>query len=489
VTNVDGTKTSLWLTRRAFLRRGAAVSAAAMAGRGVYSVLDQFAAPERASAATLSRPAEQYLVGSAEVILDNGVSVVIPPIYNEVFTARLAPGRSWSKSALVGAQKRLEAALKRVESAQPPTAAGLTFIIAWGLPYFRTFVPGPWSQKAPRDGPPNGQQLAVLDAIRFPSDPPDVVLEDNHVAFKIRSDSSSIIQAAATQLFVDKASPAYLGDLFQLTSRRVGFAGRGFGTTSAAKTLALQAGVTAAASIPDDAQLMLGFTSTQVDALGPDNVVSFETLPDATNQKPTDYFAHGCAMHLSHLYLDIGRWYGQYSYADRAGRMFSPSQAATDGTPVTIPNGPAQVATRDQVVADAGGGKAGHNSLLQMATRLGADTVDNYGRLRKKGTAVPLREDFNTLDAPFAWYRSSSGAGVTPVANQPGLHFAVFVPTSSRFHAARMAMDGVLPDGTNLRAQLTDAQIGINSFMQTTHRQNFLVPPRSHRSFPLAELL
>jgi hypothetical protein len=25
--------------------------------------------------------------------------------------------------------------------------------------------------------------------------------------------------------------------------------------------------------------------------------------------------------------------------------------------------------------------------------------------------------------------------------------------------------------------------------LQTTHRQNFLVPPRRHRSFPLAELL
>ena len=37
--------------------------------------------------------------------------------------------------------------------------------------------------------------------------------------------------------------------------------------------------------------------------------------------------------------------------------------------------------------------------------------------------------------------------------------------------------------------KLTDDQIGINSAMRATHRQNFLVPPRSHRSFPLAELL
>ncbi|MFJ1656896.1 hypothetical protein ACIOC2_37250, partial [Streptomyces sp. NPDC088337] len=30
---------------------------------------------------------------------------------------------------------------------------------------------------------------------------------------------------------------------------------------------------------------------------------------------------------------------------------------------------------------------------------------------------------------------------------------------------------------------------GINSILHTTHRQNYLVPPRRHRSFPLAEFL
>ncbi len=52
-------------------------------------------------------------------------------------------------------------------------------------------------------------------------------------------------------------------------------------------------------------------------------------------------------------------------------------------------------------------------------------------------------------------------------------------------------MDGILPDGTNLRTQygLTDADIGFNAEMEATHRQNYLVPPRAHRSFPLAELL
>jgi hypothetical protein len=483
------------LSRRGFLRGAAAISLGSIAARGVYSVLDDFAAPQRAWAATkVARKQEQYLIDSLEVILDNNVPVIIPPVYNDVFTAKLAAGRTWTRAALVDAQKRLEAALVKVESPYSSTAAGLTIVVAWGLPYFRNYVSAPWQAKGPRDlSLPlvDGQrQFAVLDAIRFPSDPASVVLEDNHVAFKIRSDQKSIVQSAETQLFADPNSGAYVGDLFDLTSKRIGFAGRGFGTTSAAKTLALAAGVPGAGSIPDRAQLMMGFTSTQPDALGPDNIVSFETLKGVTDQWPSGYFAHGCAMHLSHLNLDINSWYGR-SYAERVQRMFRPTTTAPDGV-VTVPNGAAQVATLQQVKDDAANlHMAGHNSALQMATRLAADTVDNYGRLRKKGTGVPEREDFNTLDNPFTWYVDADGNVQQPPANQPGLHFAVFVPTSGKFHIARMSMDGILPDGTNLRTQygLTDADIGFNSEMQATHRQNYLVPPRAHRSFPLAELL
>jgi hypothetical protein len=488
------------VSRRAFLSGSAKVSAAAIVGRGVYSVLDDFVKVQPAYAATaVARDEEQYLIDSMELITDNNTVLAVPPIYNDVFTAKLNPATTWDRPTLQKAQQRLEAALKYVEAPYPSTAAGLTLVVSWGLPYFQTYVPAPWQAKAPRDMSlplVNGQrQLAVLDAITFPSDPLGVVLEDNHVAFKIRSSSSQILHTAENQLFADTSSPAYVGDLFQLTSKRIGFLGRGFGTTSACKTLALAAGVPGASSIPDKSQLSLGFTSTQVAALGPDNIPSFETLRGVTDQFPSGYFAHGCAMHLSHLYLDLVGWYGK-SYAERVKRMMSPETAVpSDPSTVTLPNGPAQVATLAQVKADAANPqltvRGGHNSLLQMATRLKNDQLDNYGRLRRAGTAVPVREDFNTLDNPFSWYVDSNGNVQQPTANQPGLHFAVFIPSSGKFHAARKAMDGALPDGTDLRSQyrLTDDQIGFNSVMRATHRQNFLLPPRSHRSFPLAELL
>jgi hypothetical protein len=136
----------------------------------------------------------------------------------------------------------------------------------------------------------------------------------------------------------------------------------------------------------------------------------------------------------------------------------------------------------------------GHNSALQMATRTGIDDFDNYGTYRPQGTSIPAREDFNTVDNPFAWMRDANDNWVQTNSYKAGLHFAVFVPGSARFHAARKAMDGdfTAKGGPNLRQSpysLNDSQIGFNSIMRATHRQNFLVPPRAHRSFPLVELL
>jgi hypothetical protein len=246
---------------------------------------------------------------------------------------------------------------------------------------------------------------------------------------------------------------------------------------------------------------MMGFTSTQTQALGPDNIPSFETIPGVTDQWPNGYFAAGCAMHLSHLELDIQTWYGSLDYAKRVARMFSPrTPVPTNPNTVTIPNGPGEISTWDKVLEDAASGVLGHNALLQQAARLGADVKDNYGRLRPKGTSVPLREDFNTLDNPFFWYRSSDGVIHQPATNQPGMHFVAFLPGHHLFHRARTAMDGIVvrqnPDGTttttNFRQppySISDENNGINARMRATHRQNYVIPPRRNRSFPLVELL
>lgn len=490
------------VSRRAFLGRVAGITLGTISARGVYELLDTFqgTVPQRALAASSTRQREQYLIQSLQVIQDNGVTLVIPPLHTDVYTAKLSASKSWTRTSLKSAQSRVEKALQVVEQPYPATAAGLTIVVGWGLPYFSTYTATPWKQYAPVDIAYSKQtgttQFALLDAVKFSSDPPGVLLEQNHVVFKFRSDSQSILQSTENALFVDTTSSAYIGDLFDLTSKRTGFLGRGFGTVSVAKQLAQSVGIPGAGSIPNNAQLMMGFTSTQTDALGPLNIPSFETLPNVTNQWPSGYFVGGCAMHLLHLYEDLATWYGS-AYGQQVARMFSPHTTAPSACPVTLSNGPADVSTESQVLADAGTGVVGHNETLQQATRLQAAVVDNYGNAHPIGTAVPIREDFNTIDAPFAWSSNPSlDQSIAPPAGSPpgyaaGLHFVAFVPASSKFHAARSAMDGLLPDGTNLSTTcpVTPATCGINSVLTTTHRQNFLVPPRAHRSFPLAELL
>ena len=91
---------------------------------------------------------------------------------------------------------------------------------------------------------------------------------------------------------------------------------------------------------------------------------------------------------------------------------------------------------------------------------------------------MPQRADFNTLDNPFFT------SGGRPAA---GLHFVVFNPSSDDFARNRLAMDGVY-GRERLKLAPRSPHQGLNSVLRTTHRQNFLVPPRRHRSFPLAEL-
>ena len=480
--------------RRNLIKGAAAIGVGSLSARGIYEALGDVVRPQSAEAATVVRRLqEQYLIEQLEVIVDNSQTVVIPPIFNDVFTAKLKSTTTWTSAALKAAKTRVENALLKVESPYPDTAAGLTIVVGWGLPYFRTFfgdtatTAGNTLSRKYLPGVPGSspKQLAVVDAIAFPSDPSTVELEDNHVMFKFRSDKQSILQLVESQLFDDQNSGAYIGDLFDLTSKRIGFLGRGFNQQSYGKTLGLQRGATAAALIPDNSQLMMGFTSTQTQALGPDNIPSFETLRGVTDQYPAGYFAAGCAMHLSHLYFKLDEWYAQ-GYGTRVQQMFAP-QTPVPASPstVTIPNGPAQVTSLAQVKADAQQGKAGHNSLLQQATRLASDSIDNYGRVRKKGTAIPVREDFNTLDNPFAWAPADVATIGNP--NTPGMHFVAFVPSHLAFHRARMSMDGHLPDGSTLSVNGTAA--GINSKIAASHRQNYVIPPRKNRSFPLVEFL
>jgi hypothetical protein len=98
------------------------------------------------------------------------------------------------------------------------------------------------------------------------------------------------------------------------------------------------------------------------------------------------------------------------------------------------------------------------------------------------------RADFNTLDNPFSW-TSDERADRWHAEPAAGLHFVSFTATASIFERVRRAMDGHYPNGKGTGFDPRDAELGLNSVLHTTPRQNFLAPPRARRPFPLAELV
>jgi len=457
------------LTRREALA-GALV--AALGGAGVYELVDQLggSSPRRKTVSSL--PPEQHVLDAIGVVQDNGVEVLVPPLHHQLVTAKVRAGD------LRAARKELDDALGELEQRYDATPAGLGITIGWGLPYFREHVAAAWAKNAPRDR--RARKLALLDARRFPSDPHDTILEQNDVAVLLRSDSTDQIADAAKKLFDDVR-------VFNVTSIRKGFVGGGFeGRQSLPKKVALAAGVPGADLIPETAQLFLGFTSTQRAGMGPRRIANFETL-GYVDLGPSDYFRHGTAMHVSHVFEDLEAWYLNFDFSERVDTAFRPGLRVAPSTQ-TVRQAPRDVSTDARVKQEfRDTGRIGHSASIQTTSRLLRDHVAEDGTVYEKGTAIPVRADFNTLDNPFAYSADSVRDGMlaTPAA---GVHFIVFNPTSDDFHRNRLAMDGVLPDGTRLPLPARARGQGFNAVLRTTHRQNFLVPPRIHRSFPLVEL-
>jgi hypothetical protein len=455
------------LTRRRFLGGAAA---AALSGAGIYELVDKLTpAPARPVAGPM--PPEQHIfhLGSVE---SEGVEVVVPPLHSEVVTATLAV------DDLRAAQHDLERTLGELDAAYTPDPSGLGVTVAWGLPYFEHHVPVRSKTHLPFDR--RAGKSVLVPERRFPSDPHDTILESNDVAVLLRSDNLDHIAAARKALFDEL-------HLFHVTSMRRGFAGGGFsGKQSLPKKMAMAAGIAGADLIPDTSELFLGFTSTQKAGLGPGLIANHETLGYVDVR--SGYFHGGTHMHLSHISEDLEAWYLNFDFDERVLTAFRPGLTKVKQGAQTVAQGPRDIATSVQLAHQfKQTGRFGHSASIQPTSRLLEEVAGPDGTVYPKGTSIPQRADFNTLDNPFAY---SADPTRDQFSDQPvaGVHFVVFNPSGDDFERNRLAMDGVLPDGTKLEVSARSRAQGFNSVLTTTHRQNFLVPPRRHRSFPLAEL-
>jgi hypothetical protein len=455
------------IDRRSFLGGAAA---AALGGAGIYELVDQLSggSPVR-SAAAVGLPSEQHLL-DLQTTHSEGVPVIVPPLHSEILTATV------HDVDLRKAQSELEDVLRGLESKyEPLTPAGLGVTVGWGIPYFAR-VRGAAQRHLPFDR--RARKPVLLPTRRFPSDPRDTILEHNDVAFLLRSDARSHIDDAEARL---RAL-----DFLHVTSIRRGFAGGGFaGKTSLPKKMAIAAGVPGADLIPDTSELFLGFTSTQKAGLGPRLIANHETLGYVDLR--TGYFHGGTHMHLSHISEDLEAWYLNFDFSERVLTAFAPSQKAKMNQQ-TVPQGPKDVHDEAQLQHSFGKtGRFGHSASIQPTSRLQRNHVGPDGTVYPKGTAIPQRADFNTLDNPF-FFSANPARDKYTKAPAAGVHFVVFNPTGDDFERNRLAMDGRLPGGKTLPVKQRSRAQGFNSVLTTTHRQNYLVPPRRHRSFPLAEL-
>ncbi|HEY9243373.1 MAG TPA: hypothetical protein VIP48_15400, partial [Streptosporangiaceae bacterium] len=265
----------------------------------------------------------------------------------------------------------------------------------------------------------------------------------------------------------------------------------------------------------------MSFADQQVDGSGPAAITTFAGNATAklTSAEPGDYFDNGSIAHFSHVIEDLFQFYalpGQdprhpdgEPFTERCQYMFRSNQLGT-------PNGIPSVGNAEQF--RDGGGPAFINNVFQGtnaallgaqdahgkfapgnarlgATFTGEHRIGHESALQQvsraaDGTPLHIRADgpgLDTMDVPaFRTFPGPAGVEVPAGSNQFKLQFFMYVPTADLF--ARMRTEQAAQQlQKDFLAGSTDDN-GLERFITATRRQNFLVPPRRHRAFPLLEL-
>src|SRR5262245_66545410 len=107
------------LTRRQVV--GAAAASVGGAA-GIYELVDRLAEKPRRPALTGPRPKEQHVLDGVEVVVDDGVEVLVPPLHHRVVTARVAVDET--PAALRDARRAVERTLAALDAESPVPPAG-----------------------------------------------------------------------------------------------------------------------------------------------------------------------------------------------------------------------------------------------------------------------------------------------------------------------------------------------------------------------------
>jgi hypothetical protein len=461
----------------------------------LLGAFDLFAGPPKRAtrAAPTDPPSIQFDIDDYTPPAENvdGTNFRFGPVYTLFVTLRLTgtPTRS--------DQSVLEGGLSQLEGHYPFSPDGVFACVGYGIPYFSRLPGGMKGALVAQHMPRlllDRQRFALEEAVPSPTDVtvgnPDpgkatfnipLSIESNDLLLTLRSDVRENLLDTVAWLFGsnelnggDVPSPAFAG-LYEVTSTRLMFVQRGL-----PRQLADAQALPYAHRIHPESPMWMSFASQQADSSGPATIVTFQGNASAqfTNAAAGDYFADGAIQHLSHVILDLPHWYDDTQpYIERVQQMFrsNPPPATGDEDQFTDGGGPAFLSNSFQGRDDARQNAAGENTLGGRQ-RLGHTTALQRASRAADGTPLHLRIDgpgFDSLDVP--------GGG-----DQPKTHFSMFIPTAEVFERMRRYQAATdLAQALGVRAEAN----GLERFMTTTRRQNFLVPPRLHRALPLLELV
>jgi hypothetical protein len=486
------------MSRRVVLKRAGALAAAlgALEAVGPLSYL-----PERAEAATTPSDVQFDISAFLSVppqTYGSGVEFQMPPVHTVFLTAAL------TGTPTKAGQSAVSRAVERIEQAYPWGAASLVTFVSYGLPYFARLPGGLTgslvSSHMPRLASDSGRYV-LEEAVPAPTDVSSanpgisklrynvkLAIEGNDMLFTLRSDNAAILSdvvawfGGSNQLNGQPVgSPAWNGFL-KFTSSRYMFTQMGL-----PKSLAQQNNLPFANFIQHQSPMWMGFADQHVNGSGPAAICTFAGNSSAhlTTAKAGDYFDNGSVQHLSHVILDMLQFFDMDTptsppgsdgvFTERVQYMFhapniSPGntdQFTDGGGPSLLPNQNRGTGYAQQTAEGIGTNNAehrmGHLSTLQRSSRA-AD-----------GTPIHIRMDgpgFDTMDVP-------GGAAV------PKLQFTIFVPSADFFKTMRVNQSSL---DLQQKYAVDPSDNGLERFLTATRRQNFLIPPRRHRAFPLVEL-
>jgi hypothetical protein len=318
----------------------------------------------------------------------------------------------------------LEAALRTLERTYQWGPSGLLFTAGWGPGYFKR------SLRIASPIPP----ARALSDFELPA------IDDYDLCLHLASDDerrlASVEQALVDGAVLDGANGTLdISSALTWRETRTGFAGSGLPARNQNV-----GGIPPGSPVAKTSPLFMGFKSALVKNQASEDSVTISGGP----------FANGTTMSVSYMRLRLDSWYQNLDERERVARMYAPQ--------VT----PEQV---DHFTTDA----AGDPKLLGEAiSRYGVvGHAQTSATARRSGKPLILRRDFDTTDG-----------------GQAGLHFVSIQRTIADFVKTRTAMNAA-------SAQLQNPSIGdtvnngINEFIFVLKRANYILPPRSQRSFPL----